>query len=60
MPSATTLRRIIDKIREPSTWAGLSIIAVALGVPPGTLDTAWSAAAAIGGIAAIFLDEMPK
>lgn len=26
------------RLREPSTWAGLSALAVIAGLPPGTID----------------------
>lgn len=49
--------RILNRLREPSTWAGLSALGLLLGVPPGTFDAAGQLVAGVAGLAAIFLPE---
>lgn len=49
--------RLLKTLRQPSTLAGLSALALLVGLPPGTVD---AAAAAVGGLAAlgaVLLDE---
>lgn len=48
---------LIKKLREPSTWAGLSILAAIFGVPPGTFATLAQAGMAIGAMASVLLNE---
>ncbi len=47
----------IRKLREPSTWAGLSVIAAAFGVPPGTFELLTQLGIATGGIIAVLTNE---
>ena len=49
------MKAIIKRLREPSTWAGLSVLGVVFGLPPGTLELVGQA-----GRAAIFLPELGK
>lgn len=44
-------------MREPSTWAGLSVIAAAFGVPPGTFELVTQIGIALGGIIAVVASE---
>jgi hypothetical protein len=50
---------LVSRLKEPSTYAGFSGIALAFGLS----DTEWStislAAAGLAGVAAIFLPETP-
>jgi hypothetical protein len=48
---------IINRLREPSTWAGVSIIAAMFGVPPGTVDLVGQVVAGAAGLIAILLPE---
>jgi len=48
---------IVSRLKEPSTWAGLSAIGILFGVPPGTIDLVGQALIAITGAAAIALPE---
>lgn len=48
---------IINRLREPSTWAGLSIIGAMLGLPPGTVDAVGQILGGAAALAAIFLPE---
>jgi hypothetical protein len=48
---------LLKKIKEPSTWAGLSIIAAAFGMPPGTFELLAQLGIAAGGLVSIVLNE---
>lgn len=50
-------KSIANRLKEPSTWAGLSIIATLFGVPPGTFDLVAQVVAGVAGLAAIALPE---
>ncbi|WP_165456690.1 hypothetical protein [Aquabacterium lacunae] len=45
------------RLREPSTVAGLSALALLAGLPPGTVDLAAQAIAGVAGLAAVLLPE---
>jgi hypothetical protein len=49
--------KILSRLREPSTWAGLSALGLLLGLPPGTFDAIGQLVAGVAGLAAIFLPE---
>lgn len=53
---------ILNRIREPSTWAGIASVAISLGlgVPPGLIEAAGQAVAGIAGVLAIFVRERGK
>lgn len=51
------LKTILRRLREPSTMAGLSALAILFGVPPGTVDALTQAAVAVLGAAAVILPE---
>lgn len=47
----------IDRLKEPSTWAGLSAVAIALGLSETEWTAIGQAAAAIAGAVAVVLKE---
>ncbi len=49
--------RILQRLREPSTWAGLSAIGLLFGLPPGTVDLIGQVVGGVAGLAAIFMPE---
>lgn len=49
--------QILARLREPSTWAGLSALGLLFGVPPGTLDAVSTAGIALAASAAVILGE---
>ena len=51
------LALIAARIREPSTLAGLSVLGVLLGLPPGTLDAVAQVLAGAVAVGAIMLPE---
>lgn len=51
---------ILSRLREPSTWAGLSVIATILGAPPGSVDLVHQIVAGVAGLVAIAAPEAVK
>lgn len=47
----------VNRLKEPSTLAGLGVLAVLFGVPPGTVDVLVQAGAAVLGAAAVLIPE---
>lgn len=49
----------MNRLREPSTWAGLAVLAGLFGVPllPEQLAAIGQAGAALAGVAAVFMPE---
>jgi hypothetical protein len=45
------MRKIIKRFKEPSTWAGVSILAAVFGVPAVTADAVTGALSALVGLA---------
>lgn len=54
------MHTILNKLREPSTWAGIAILGTLFGVPPGTVELAGQVIGGVAGLAAIILDERAK
>lgn len=50
---------IINRLKEPSTWSGIGMVAVSLGLglPPGTIEAVAQVGVGLAGLAAIFLRE---
>lgn len=48
---------LLSRLLEPSTWAGLTGLAVALGTPPDVMHELVQAGAALASLAAIVLPE---
>lgn len=51
------LANILQRLREPSTWAGISVLGIVFGLPPGTLELVGQVVGGAAGLAAIFLTE---
>ena len=51
------MNAVLNRLREPSTWAGLSVLGVLFGLPPGTIELAGQVVAGAAGLAAIFMTE---
>lgn len=47
----------LNRIREPSTWAGLSMLGVLFGLPPGTIEGLGQIIGGIAALAAVFMSE---
>ena len=50
---------LVGRLKEPSTYAGFSGIAMALGLSAEEWSTVYTAVAALAGVAAMFLSEVP-
>ena len=48
---------ILNRMREPSTWAGVSVLLTLFGVPPGIPEAVGQILAGAGAIAAVVLAE---
>jgi hypothetical protein len=44
------MKKILNRFKEPSTWAGLSVLAVVFGVPAATADAVANVATAMIGM----------
>lgn len=53
------MQAFLNRLREPSTWAGLSAIAALSGMPvaPGTFGLVQQAVVAVAGLAAVLIPE---
>lgn len=49
---------VAARLCEPSTWAGIALIAAMAGVPPGTVDVIHQVVAALIAAGAVFLPEL--
>jgi ABC-type xylose transport system permease subunit len=49
--------RLLQRLREPSTWAGIAAIGMIFGLPPGTIDLVGQIVGGVAGLAAIVLPE---
>lgn len=54
------MNTILDRIKEPSTWAGLSVLGLVFGLPPGTIELIGQVLGGAAGLAAIVLKEKAK
>lgn len=48
---------VIKRLAEPSTWAGISVLGLLLGLPPGTFEAAGQIITGIAALGAIFAPE---
>lgn len=53
----TKENKVLARLREPSTMAGLAALGVVLGMPPDTVNVVVQAVAAVAGVLAVFLPE---
>jgi hypothetical protein len=51
------IQSIIKRLREPSTWAGISALGLIFGLPPGSIEAVGQIVGGIAAIAAIALPE---
>jgi hypothetical protein len=51
------MRAILNRFKQPSTWAAISALGVLFGLPPGTVDLAVQVAVGVAGLAGVALDE---
>ena len=51
---------ILQRIREPSTWAGLAALGLLVGLPAGAVDAVGQLLGGVAALAAIALPEGEK
>lgn len=51
------MQTILKRFREPSTWAGISVLVSFFGVPPGTLELVQQVVVGVAGLIAIAAPE---
>lgn len=51
------MKVIANRLREPSTWAGVSMLMLAFGVPAGVGEALAQVGAGLAGLAAILMPE---
>ena len=54
------MKNILKRFKEPSTWAGLSALAILFGVNPETANTVLQAVGAVAAAVAVLLPERAK
>lgn len=47
----------LSRMREPSSWAGVSVLLALFGVPPGVPEALGTIIAGAGALAAVLLPE---
>ena len=53
----TMLKKLLDRLKEASTWAGLAIIAQFLPLEVSELQVIWEAVTALAAVAAMLIPE---
>ncbi|VTU20800.1 hypothetical protein SRS16CHR_02716 [Variovorax sp. SRS16] len=55
------MNALFSRLREPSTWAGFSALAVLFGLPvaPTTIGLVQQVVVGVAGLAAVFVPEKP-
>lgn len=48
---------LLNRLREPTTWAGVSALGVIFGLPPGTIDLVGQVVGGIAALAAMAMKE---
>lgn len=51
---------LLNRFREPSTWAGVSVLLTLFGVPPGVPEALGQIIAGAGAVAAVLMAEGDK
>ena len=54
------MKNILNRIKEPSTWAGLGLLVSFFGVPAGTLELVQQVVVGVAGLIAIAAPEVTK
>ncbi len=50
--------KILQRMREPSTWAGLSMLGLLFGLPEGTISAVGEVVGGLAALGAILLPEV--
>lgn len=55
------MKKLLERLREPSTWGGLGLIAtMVFKVPQTTVEAVTQAGVAVAGAIAVFMPESKK
>lgn len=54
------MKKLFNRFKEPSTWAGLAALAVLFGVDPAKANAIAQAAGVVAATAAVLLPEMAR
>lgn len=60
IPLELIMKAFFERLKEPSTWAGLSVLGVLFGLPAGTIEAAGQVAGGLAALGAILLKERAK
>ena len=52
-----TVIHFLQRLKEPSTWAGIAALGVLVGLPTGTVEALGQVVGGVAALAAIFLPE---
>lgn len=52
-----TVIHILQRIKEPSTWAGIAALGVLFGLPAGTVEALGQVVGGVAALAAIVIPE---
>lgn len=48
---------IVNRLKEPSTWAGISALGLIFGLPTGTIEAVGQIVGGVAALVAIFVPE---
>jgi hypothetical protein len=48
---------ILNRLQEPSTWAGIAALGMLVGIPHGTLDAVSQIISGVGALAAVLIKD---
>lgn len=51
------MKTILNRLREPSTWAGVAVLGAVFGLPPGAIEAVGQIIGGGAALVAIFLPE---
>lgn len=54
------MNTIFQRLREPSTWAGLAVLGTLFGLPAGTVEATGQILGGVAALGAIILRERAK
>lgn len=52
--------RLMQRLREPSTWAGVAALGLIFGLPPGSVEAVGQIIGGVAALGAIFMPESHK
>jgi hypothetical protein len=49
------MKYLLNRLKEPTTWAGVSALGLLFGIPPGTVEVVVQAVVAVSAAAAVLM-----